>query len=104
MPRIVFAGRYKGQPYAEVLADRKYCVWVSECPDLPAGLRPFKRWLTSRHGGVMPLEKHRFKLYSEIVEDDPSYCVWASELVSPTDAMQRFQIYLKQHGIDGEAQ
>ena len=99
-PRIVLGGRFKGSTYTEVVAHhRAYCLWVLESndPDLPSGLRAFKAWLQSRHGGVMAVGKHKNKLFGEIVDEDPAYCVWASQLVGATDAMVRFQTFLKRH-------
>ena len=47
----------------------------------------------------MAVGKHRHKLFSEIVAEDPSYAVWASELQSPTESMQKFQAYLLKHEL-----
>ena len=78
MPRIVLAGRYKGVTYNELIThQRPYCLWVTESDCLPTGLQPFKSWLESRHGGVMAVGKHKLRFYREIVDEDPSYAVWA---------------------------
>ena len=78
MPRIVLAGRYKGVTYNELVThQRPYCLWVTESDCLPTGLQPFKSWLKSRHGGVMAVGKHKLRFYREIVDEDPSYAVWA---------------------------
>ena len=47
----------------------------------------------------MAVGKHKHKLFREIVDEDPSYCVWASELQSPTESMQKFQAYLLKHEL-----
>ena len=39
----------------------------------------------------MAVGKYKLKTFREIVDEDPAYCVWVCDLVSPTDAMQRFQ-------------
>lgn len=60
---------------------------------MPPGLHAFKRWLVSRYGGIMAVGKYKLKTFREIVDEDPAYCVWVCDLETPTEAMQRFQVF-----------
>jgi hypothetical protein len=90
------AGKHKGLPFEHVVdTDRRYCVWILGSEALPARLVSFRRFLLTRYGGIMPFGRYQHRFFSEIVEESAEYCVWASLLQSPSDAMLRFQQYLK---------
>ena len=93
MPRVVLGGKFKGSTYSDALSDRRYSLWVLEATSLPPGLHAFKRWLVSRYGGIMAVGKYKLKTFREIVDEDPAYCVWVCDLETPTEAMQRFQVF-----------
>lgn len=67
-------GRYCGCSYAQVAKeDRAYCSWVIGSRSLSRGLMPFKMWLKSTHGGVLPYGKYKNAFFSEIHREHPEY-------------------------------
>ena len=57
---VVLAGKHNGSTHAAVAqTDRSYCHWVLNEKRLPRSLFPFKTWLKTTHGGVLPCGKYK---------------------------------------------
>ena len=75
MFRRIHQGKHRGATFADVAAtDKGYASWVlrTDFQSLPTSLQMFQEYLTSTHGGILTVGKHKSKYFSDVLENDPA--------------------------------
>ncbi|CAE7493444.1 unnamed protein product, partial [Symbiodinium sp. CCMP2456] len=93
----MFGRRYYGRPLREIVSENpEYCRWMlqkAEEDGAPSGLLENAAWLTL-HAPLLKVPrdlvrggKHRGRLLSELVQEDPFYCKWVLREAKVKDAL-----------------
>ncbi|CAE7271895.1 unnamed protein product [Symbiodinium sp. CCMP2592] len=83
---LVTGGKHRGKKMSELLAeDSSYCHWIlreAQEPSATRGMKDMAEWLTEnaphlQEDGVLAAGgRHKGRLLSDLVVDDPTYCQW----------------------------
>ena len=103
-------GKHTGQMMSEIVEeDPGWCQWVirtSEGEDCGHGLRQVAGWLMKNAPEVMDMPptvnfgKHKGLTVSQLVEEDPGYCVWilrTAETGEAGPALAEVAAYIQKH-------
>jgi hypothetical protein len=96
---VLNVGRHQGSTFRAVEAEhREYCGWVLRLPDPAGSLGPFANYLRSKRGGLLTFGQYDGWWYTDVLDHDHSYCIWAvGQMESPSLGLRDFADFVMEH-------